>query len=221
MRLDAKTIGDLRKNLRKEREVIKRISVQSTKEATNGLKKELRTDVVGAGFGTRLSNTWRSKLYDDSKGPEVDVKGFIYSRAPEIIESFDQGVVVRPKNGGRYLAIPTKNIPRHISRGKGKKRANITPKLYRERKGELSLIKSKKGHLFLIAQRQATYSKKTGEFRGLRKPSKRSLETGNNLVSTVMFILIPQAKMPKKLDVDKIADLWSAKHIDLMIKKYK
>ena len=93
MRLSAKTIGDIRRNLRKETEFISRMATKATKEATNGLKAGLRNDIVSAGFGVRLSRTWRSKIYDDNG---VDVKGFVYSRAPEIIESFDQGVVMRP-----------------------------------------------------------------------------------------------------------------------------
>lgn len=212
MRLDAKAIGDIRRNLRKETEFISRLATKATKEATNGLKADLRNDVVGSGFGVRLSRTWQSKIYDDNG---VDVKGFVYSRAPEIIESFDQGAVIRAREG-RYLAIPTQNAPKRINRRKP------TPDLYIEHKGDLRFVRSNRGTAFLVADdRRASYSRKTGEFRGFRKASQRSLKTGRGLTTVVMFILIPTAKMPKKLDVQKIADQWGIKHIDLMVKQYR
>lgn len=213
MRLDAETIGDIRRNLRKEREFIKRIAVSATKEATSGLKRDLRADVVGAGFGVRLSRTWRSQVYDDGAG--VDVKGFVYSRAPEIVEAFDQGVVIRARHG-KYLAIPTRNAPKRINRRKP------TPDLYRKHKGELRFVRTANGSTFYVADdRRASYSRKTGEFRGFRKASQRTLKTGSGLTTVVMFILIPLVKMPKKLDVQKVADIWGVKHIDLMESKYR
>ena len=213
MRISADAIGDLRRNMRKEREFIKRIAVTATKEATNGLKKDLREDVVGGGLGARLSRSWRSKFFDDGAG--IDVKGFVYSRAAEIIESFDQGVVIKARKG-RYLAIPTNNAPKRINRRKP------TPKLYEEHKGPLRFVKSKGGTAFLVADdRRASYSRKTGEFRGFRKASKTALKTGKGLTTVVMFILIPSAKIPKKLDVQKIADEWGIKHINLLENKYR
>lgn len=212
MKLDAEAIGDLRKNMRKEREFIKRIAVSATKESTNGLKKDLRQDVVGGGLGVRLSRSWRSKVYDDNG---VDVKGFVYSKAAEIIESFDQGTVIRATNG-RYLAIPTENAPKRINRRKP------TPDLYVEHKGDLRFVRSRNNTAFLVADdRRASYSRKTGEFRGFRKASQRALKTGKGLTTVVMFILIPTAKIPKKLDVQKIADEWGNKHINILQGKYK
>ena len=212
MRLDAKTIGDIRRNLRKETEFISRTATKATKEATNGLKAGLRNDIVSAGFGVRLSRTWRSKIYDDNG---VDVKGFVYSRAPQIIESFDQGTVIRATNG-RYLAIPTENAQKRINRRKP------TPDLYVEHKGDLRFVRSRNNTAFLVADdRRASYSRKTGEFRGFRKASKRALKTGRGLTTVVMFILVPTAQMPKKLDVQKIADQWGIKHIDLLVSKYR
>ena len=209
----ADTIGDLRKNMRKEREFIKRMAMTATKEATSGLKKDLRADVVGGGLGARLSRSWRSKFFDD--GPGIDTKGFVYSKAAEIIESFDQGVLIKSR-GGRYLAIPTQNAPKRINRRKA------TPDLYRKNKGDLRFVKSKGGTAFLVADdRRASYSRKTGEFRGFRKASKRALKTGKGLTTVVMFILVPTVKIPKKLDVQKIADEWGLKHINILESKYK
>lgn len=213
MRLDAETIGDLRKNMRKEREFVKRIAVSATKEATNGLKKDLRQDVVGGGLGARLSRSWRSKFFEDGSG--IDVKGFVYSRAAEIIESFDQGVLIKSR-GGRFLAIPTQNAPKRINRRKP------TPDLYTQHKGPLRYVKTKGSTAFLVADdRRASYSRKTGEFRGFRKASKTALRTGKGLTTVVMFILIPTAKIPKKLDVQKVADEWGTKHINILENKYK
>ncbi len=212
MRLTAEQIGSIRARLKTERELISKIAKSSTKDATNGLKKDLRGDITGSGMGVRLSRTWRSNFYEDRKNT---ISGFVYSRAPQIIESFDQGTLIKAKKG-KYLAIPTKNAPKRINRRKP------TPKNYVENKGPLRFVKTRGGTAFLVADdRRASYSRKTGEFRGFRKASKRALKTGKGLTTVVMFILIPTAKMPKKLDVQKIADQWGIKHINLLEQKYR
>ena len=68
---------------------------------------------------------------------------------------------------------------------------------------------------------RASFSRKTGELRGFRRANDRARHSGRGLTTVVMFILVPMAKMPKKLDVQKIADQWGIKHIDLMVKQYR
>lgn len=216
MKLTADTIGDIRAGLRAERAFIKRTAGRATKEATNGLKKSLRQDVVGSGLGKRLSNTWRSEFHDDRPN---QITGFIYSRAPHIIESFDQGALIRPTSGGKFLAIPTEDAPKFVSRGKGKKRARATPDNFG--KGELQFVKLKSGVRVLVAVRGTRRARKTGEFKGFKNPSKSALRTGKGLATVIMFILVPVAKIPKKLDVKKQADKWGIKHIDLLEDRYR
>lgn len=212
MKLTVDRRANLRHLLRQERRLIGKQAAQATKEATNGLKASLRHDIVTAGLGARLSRTWRAQIYDRSG---VGVTGFIYSRAPEIIEAFDQGMVIHARQG-RYLAIPTENVPKRINRRKP------TPQLYTKHRGPLRFVRNRQGSAFLVADdRRASFSRKTGDFQGFRKASQRTLRTGRGLTSVVMFILVPMVRMPKKLDVQKIADRWGLNHLDMLHRKYK
>lgn len=216
MRLSAQTIGDIRRQLRAERAFIEQTAGRATKEATNGLKRALREDVTGSGLGRRLANTWRSQFHNDRPN---QITGFLYSRAPHIIESFDQGAVIRPTGGSRFLAIPTENAPRFVSRGKGRRRVRITPDNFG--RGELQFVRLRNGTRVLVAVRGTRRSRATGEFSGFKNPSQAALRSGKGLATVVMFILVPVVKIPKKLDVQKIADVWGIRHIDLLEDRYR
>lgn len=83
-------------NLRKETEFLSRLATKATKEATNGLKADLRNDVVGSGFGVRLSRTWQSKIYDDIL--QADTKAKI-----EALEQERDRQIARTQNMERLL----------------------------------------------------------------------------------------------------------------------
>jgi hypothetical protein len=55
---------------------------------------------------------------------------------------------------------------------------------------------------------RASYSRKTGELRGFRKASQRARDSGRGLTSVVMFWLVPQVKMPKRIRFDAEAVNW-------------
>lgn len=188
----AKRIGS---DIKRYLQVSERASVLAVKGETDRLKNRLRDDVKKAGLGRRVANTWRAKTYPERGRASMDAAGFLWSKAPKIIESFDKGAVIRSKNG-RYLAIATENVPR---RG-GFRGARLTPDKWPERLGKLQVVKAKSGNLLLVAQRQSSYTRE-GSFKGFRAPSQRSLRTGNRLTSVVMFILVPQVRMKKRFDV--------------------
>lgn len=188
----AKKIGS---DIKKYLQVSERASLNAVKGETEHLKKSLRDDVQKAGLGRRVANTWRAKTYPEGGKTSMDAAGFLWSKAPKIIEAYDKGVVIRSRNG-RYLAIPTENVPR---RG-GFRGARLTPDKWPERLGKLRVVKTGSGNLLLVAQRQSSYTRE-GNFKGFRAPSQRSLNTGNRLTTVVMFILVPQVRVKKKFDV--------------------
>ncbi len=55
---------------------------------------------------------------------------------------------------------------------------------------------------------RASYSRKTGKLRGFRKASETALRTGKGLTTAIMFILIRQVKLEKRLDVAGAAKVW-------------
>lgn len=62
--------------------------------AADGLKQDLREDVVAAGLGERLSRTWQGKAFPEV-GESAEAAAYIWSRAPKIVDAFDRGVVIR------------------------------------------------------------------------------------------------------------------------------
>jgi hypothetical protein len=55
---------------------------------------------------------------------------------------------------------------------------------------------------------RASFSRKSGELRGFRRASDRARRTGTGLATVVMFLLVPQVKLRKRLDVARAAERW-------------
>ena len=58
---------------------------------------------------------------------------------------------------------------------------------------------------------RASFSRKTGELRGFQRASDRARRTGTGLATVVMFLLVPQVKLSKRLDVARAAERWSGR----------
>ena len=61
----------------------------------------------------------------------------------------------------------------------------------------------------LVDGLRASVSRKTGELRGFRRVSDRARRTGAGLSTVVMFLLVPQVKLRKRLNVARAAERWS------------
>ena len=105
MRLTAAIQGNLKAMMAAEVKAAEQAVSSGVKQATDGLKNELRGQVTGAGLGERLAKSWRGDLHPKS-GTSINAAGFIYTKAPEIIGAFAYGTTIRSKRG-RFLAIPT------------------------------------------------------------------------------------------------------------------
>jgi Family of unknown function (DUF6441) len=51
---------------------------------------------------------------------------------------------------------------------------------------------------------------KARTLRGFRRATDRARARGDGLTKVVMFLLVPQVKLPKRLDVTRAAERWSA-----------
>lgn len=96
---------DLRKAPAETRKDIERAVMSGMRDAADGLKQDLRDDVVATGLGERLSRTWRGKTFPEA-GESAEGAAYVWSRAPKIVDAFDRGVVIRSARG-LFLAIPT------------------------------------------------------------------------------------------------------------------
>jgi len=204
MKLVAKVGRSLQADMQAELRDIDRAAATGTRAAGRGLETELRRQVTAAGLGQRLARTWRDRHYDN-RG--LDAASLVYTKAPQIIRAFDEGAVVRAKRG-RFLAIPTENAPR---RGVGGKR--ISPSTFPEHRfGPLRFVPRPSGPSLLVVDGlRASFSRKTGELRGFRRASDRARRTGAGLTTVVMFVLVPQVKLPKRLNVARAAERWSGR----------
>jgi Family of unknown function (DUF6441) len=140
------------------------------------------------------------------RGRAIHYRSLVYTRAPQIIRAFDEGAVIRSRRG-RFLAIPTENAPSKKTDGK-----RISPRTFPEHRfGLLRFVPRSSGPSLLVVDRLgASYSRQTGQLRGFRRATDRARRSGQGLTTVVMFLLVPQVKLSKRLDVARAAEHWSA-----------
>jgi hypothetical protein len=203
MKFVAAIARSLQADIQAELRDIERAVATGTRNAGRSLRTELRRQVTSAGLGQRLANSWRDRHYPNRK---IDAASLVYTKAPQIIRAFDEGAVIRSRRG-RFLAIPTENAPR-----KGADGGRISPSNIPEHRfGPLRFVPRPTGPSLLVVDGlRASYSRQTGEIRGFRRATERARRSGQGLTTVVMFLLVPQVKLRKRLDVARAAERWSA-----------
>lgn len=170
--------------------------------ATGTLKLALRDQILGAGMGQRLANTWRGETYPEN-GHSLSPAGYVWSNAPDIITTFASGATIRPHAGKDYLWIPSKNVPRAPGRGRTTSTKKMTPDqvLAAFRVPEFIIKKGRQGRkLAFIAERLGSTA------RGSRKRVKRGrLAHGSDSELILMFTLTSWVTPKQKLDLDAAA----------------
>ena len=204
MKFAASLAGSLKAAMAVEVRQIEKAVVAGVKEAGDGLKGSLRSQIISAGLGARLARTWRNRAYPN-KGH--DAASLIWSKAPEIVRAFDQGAVIRGKSGF-WLAIPTAAAP---TRGVGGKR--ITPANFPvSRFGPLRFV-YRRGRPSLLVVDSVRVSSKTGRV-GRQAKGGAFTKTGrikSGITTVVMFIMVPQVRIKKRLAVVQEAERWERK----------
>ena len=196
MRLQAAIQGNLKAMMAAEVKAAEKAVSGGVRQATDGLKNELRGQVTGAGLGERLAKSWRGDLYPRN-GLSINAAGFVYTKAPHIIGAFDEGVTIRSKQG-RFLAIPTQYVTRRQNR-------KVTPADFAEAGIPLRYIPPQGARKvgLLVADDFRVTSKGRA-----RVASDRAKRTGRGLTTIVMFVLVPQAQLKKRFDIDSAAKKW-------------
>jgi hypothetical protein len=206
MRFTLKT-DDLAERLSGTEADTARAVTSAMREVTDGLKDDLRADVVDAGLDQRLANTWRGKTFPQG-GVSLDAAAFVWSKAPKIVDAFDRGVTIRSKNGF-WLAIPTAAAGATGLTTTGA-RARITPGGFERRTGMRLRFVYRRGQPSLLVADNARLSKK-----GFARPNVGRTRGGEPFTrlagrtTIVVFILVPQVTLRKRLDVEPIAQRWA------------
>ena len=203
MKLAATITGSIIAGMEAEMRMISGAVTAGIKEAGRGLKADLRKQVISAGLGARLSRTWRDRIYSN-KG--FDAAAMVWSKAPRIVRAFDEGAVIKSKSGF-WLAIPTPQAPK---RGVGGKRIN--PSNFPEHRfGPLRFVYRRGRPSLLVVD--GVRINKSGRV-GRRAKGGTFTKSGRmkqGMATVVMFIMVPQVRLRKRLDVNREAKRWERK----------
>lgn len=190
---------DLVKALAETEKDIERAVTSGMRDAADGLKQDLREDVVAAGLGERLSRTWRGMTFPEL-GESAEAAAYVWSKAPKIIDAFDRGVTIR-SHDGFWLAIPTAAAgPRGL--GASGRSARITPGGWERRTGQRLRFVYRRGRPSLLVADGARINSKGRAAANRRK-------TGQ--ASVIVFILVPQVTLRKRLDIAATARAWAGR----------
>jgi hypothetical protein len=161
------------------------------REAGTGLKLAWRGQIVGAGLGPRLANSIRSEVFPKA-GVSLNAAAVVWSKAPVIVGAHDAGPLIR-SNDGFWLAIPTP------AAGKALGGRRITPGAWERKTGlRLRFVYRRVGPSLLVADSVRLNS------RGQAAVSRS--KTGRGQVTAPIFLLVPQAKLQKRLDLARDAE---------------
>ena len=161
----------------------------ATREAGTSLKTAWRGQITGAGLGQRLARTIRAEQFPKGR-PSLNAAALVWSKAPVIISAHDTGPLIRSRNGF-WLAIPTP------AAGKSARGGRITPGEWERRSGlRLRFVYRRTGPSLLVAEGRLNT-------RG-RAVASRS-KTGRGVATVPIFLLVPQVKLSKRLDLGRDA----------------
>lgn len=181
-----------------------RAVTSAMREAGTDLKSSWRGQITQAGLGRRLANSIRSQTYPRS-GESLSAAALIWSKAPVIIGAHDTGPLIRSRDGF-WLAIPT------AAAGKSTRGGRISPGEWERRTGlRLRFIYRRRGPSLLVAE-----GRLNSKGRAVASRSK----TGRGLVTAPIFLLVPQVKLPKRLDLARDAERAQAAVPGLIVAKW-
>lgn len=164
---------------------------------------ELREQVTSAGLGQRLANTWRDRVFPERRR-SMTPSGYIWSNAPDIIDAFSRGAQIVPLAGRRFLAIPTKDVPN--ARGRRGSSNKMTPEQVENAfNQDLFFKRGRSGRVLAFIN---AVGARNG--RGFRRATKGRAAQGRDPKPVLMFVLVPNVRLPKVLDLDAVAQRWAA-----------
>jgi hypothetical protein len=177
------------------------------REETRELTVDYRRQVRDAGMGNRLANTWRAETYPKG-GSSLNPAGYVWSAAPTIIDAYVRGAYIRPVRGGKWLWIPSRNVPQRrragsysSNMGKRSSGTRMTPEeVELHFNAELQIvIEGGNGFAFIDVvsglsggHRQAT----PGRLGGRKGMAPRRAKP------VLMFTLVRGVRMPRLFDLD-------------------
>lgn len=158
-------------------------------------KLRLRQDVIAGGLGEKVANAWRADVYPRSTSTRTHAPAvFVYTRAPKIVLAFSQATTIRGKNGV-FLAIPTEHTPR---RGRRLATPVEVEAMFNQ---DLIFRHGRGGQMLAFVDVIRARSGK-----GFRRATKRRTRDGRENELVLMFVMVRQVHLRKRLDTMRIFD---------------
>ena len=190
MKLKDDVIGSLARIMEEEARAGEKAVTTALREAGTGLKSAWRAQITGAGLGARLARTIRSEQFPKGRA-SFNAAALVWSKAPVIVGAHDTGPLIRSKSGF-WLAIP---LP---AAGKSLRGGRITPGEWERRRGlRLRFVYRRTGPSLLVAE---------GRLNTKGQAVVSRSKTGRGKVTALIFLLVPQVKLPKRLDLARDAE---------------
>lgn len=205
MKIDLSVTGDIVTAMRAEILAGEKAVTTAMRIAGNNLKSDWRAQITKAGLGRRLANTIRSQAYPKT-GESLNAAALVWSKAPHIVGAHEDGPLLRSPNGS-WLAIP---LP---AAGRGMRGRKITPLAWERKTGMKLRFVYRKGKPGLLVADKARISKGGTAVQSRAK-------TGRNQVTAAIFVLVPQVKLKKRLDLDKPARAAADRIPSLIVDKW-
>ena len=160
------------------------------REAGISLKSAWRGQITGAGLGPRLARTIRSEAWPKGRN-SLNAAALVWSKAPVIIGAHDTGPLIRSRDGF-WLAIPT------LAAGKSLRGGRIAPLEWERRTGlRLRFVYRRQGPSLLVAE---------GRLNSKGRATASRSRTGRGLTTVPIFLLVPQVRLCKRLDLTRDAE---------------
>jgi len=189
MKIKLGVTGDIAALMQEEIVAGERAVTGAMRAAGNALKTAWRGQITGAGLGQRLANSIRAATFPKS-GESLNAAALVWSNAPVIVSAHDKGPLIRSKNGF-WLAIPTE------AAGKSTRGGRITPGEWERRTGlRLRFIYRRRGPSLLVAE---------GRINTKGRAVASKAKSGKGLTTVPIFLLVPQVKLRKRLDLARDA----------------
>lgn len=187
------------------------------RRAGEGLKREWRGQVISAGLGQRLANTVRNRSFPE-RLQSIGAASLVYSRAPVVVDAHDRGALIRSKEG-LWLAIPLGPVQkmRGPSGIGGQHRYRITPAGWEQKTGRRLRFVYRRGRPSLLVD-DGNYERRTWQDPLSWKGSQRR---GRRNVVIPIFLLVPQAKLRRKLDLDRASEDWGNRLPGLILANWR
>lgn len=193
MKITAVLVGNIAAAFEEQLLDIRRSNTTAVQRAGEDLKSKLRAQVKAAGLGDKVANAWRNRSF--GKAASYNPAALVWSKAPIIHAAFNEGTVIKTKNGERFIAIPSENVPRKAG---GKRRTPMEMEDWLN--GDLDFRPYRNGRPGGVLVARGVTRSNNG--RSWRKLTARRRAKGRLEDSVVMFYLVPAARLRKRLDIE-------------------